>query len=142
MRLIAVAHAEFGHAERQVAIALDALLENLHMAGAVHRLQADMLRFALAFARRHGDLEHIVAVQIPMAGGLEDAAVDKLRREHFDIAGFVQPAADIVFQRAVKRPAFRMPEHAAGRFVLKMEQIEFLADLAVVALLGFLDIVR
>jgi hypothetical protein len=30
-RLVAVARAELGHADRQVAVALQALLENLHM---------------------------------------------------------------------------------------------------------------
>jgi hypothetical protein len=35
-----------------------------------------------------------------------------------------------------------VPEHHAGRFFLLVEQVQLLADLAVVALLGFLDACR
>jgi hypothetical protein len=42
-RLIAVAGAELGHAQRQVAVGLLAELEDLHVARAVHRLQGEGL---------------------------------------------------------------------------------------------------
>ncbi len=37
-RLVAVDDTEFRQAQRQIAVALQAMLEDLHMAGAVHRL--------------------------------------------------------------------------------------------------------
>ena len=46
MRLVAVAAAELGHAERQVAIGFDALLEDLHMRRAIHRLDCHQLGLA------------------------------------------------------------------------------------------------
>ena len=48
VRLVAVAGAELGQAERQVAVGLDALVEDLHVAGAVHRLERMLTRFSLA----------------------------------------------------------------------------------------------
>ena len=48
VRFIAVAIAEFRHADGEFAIAANALVENLHMTGAVHRLEAKHTRlFAL-----------------------------------------------------------------------------------------------
>ena len=38
-----------------------------------------------------------------------------------------------------QRPAARMPEHHAGRFVLKVEQVELAAEFAVVAFFGFFN---
>jgi hypothetical protein len=38
------------------------------------------------------------------------------------------------------RPAVRVPEHHARAFFLLMEQVELLADLAMVALLGFFQL--
>src|SRR5580704_11854822 len=108
MRFVAMAHAEFGRTDRQIAIAFDPLLENLYMAGTIHRLETDQLRLALTLARRDRNLEHVVAIYVPMAGGFENTAVDQLRRQHFDITGALQTAAHIIFDHAVKRPAFRM----------------------------------
>ena len=40
-RLVAMDIAEFGKPDRQIAVGLQAVLEDLHMAGAVHRLQRE-----------------------------------------------------------------------------------------------------
>jgi hypothetical protein len=72
-RLIAVAGAELGHAQRQVAVGLLALIEDLHVARAVHRLQAELLALD-----RLAD-EHIGAVLVPVARGLPERAVQHLR---------------------------------------------------------------
>ena len=58
------------------------------------------------------------------------------------IAGVLLAAADVVLQRLEQRPAFGMPEHRAGRFLLEMEQVHLAAEPAVVALLGFLDLLE
>jgi hypothetical protein len=59
--LVAVAGAELRHAQGQVAIALQPLAEDLHMAGAVHRL--DRQHPVLDLGR-----EHVLAELLPMAG--------------------------------------------------------------------------
>ena len=60
-RLIAMHDAEFGNLQRQIAIGLQAILENLDMAGTVHRLQREDA-FVLGHRR-----EHVLAVGLPMA---------------------------------------------------------------------------
>jgi hypothetical protein len=61
-RLVAVAGTELGEPDGQVAITLQPLAEDLHMARAVHRLDAE---FALALV--DDDLEHVVAIDVPVA---------------------------------------------------------------------------
>ena len=61
-----MASAEFRHAQRQFAVGPQALIENLHMAGAIHRLQRQhAVLFIFIFHARH---EHVFAVFFPMAG--------------------------------------------------------------------------
>ncbi len=79
-RLVAMHDAELGEAQRQVAIALQPVLEDLDVAGAVHRLDdvdAVVVLDVLARRLRH---EHVLAEQSPVAGGLPQHLVEKLRR--------------------------------------------------------------
>ena len=131
-RLVAVAGAELGHAQRQVAIGIQPLAEDLHMAGAVHRLQGED-----ALLRR--GREHVLAELLPMARGLPQRAVDELRRAHLDIAGPVEAPAHIALDGAEQRPALGMPEHRARRLFLQMEQVQLAPEAAVVALLRLLQ---
>ncbi len=130
---IAVARAELGHAHGQVAIGFLALLEDLDVAGAVHRLQRQRLVF-----RRLRD-EHVVAILVPVARLFPELAVEHLRSAHFDIVGFIEAAAHIVLDHAPERQALGVPEHHALALFLHVEEIEFATELAVIALLGFLD---
>ena len=68
-RLVAVDLAELGDPERQVAVALDAALEDLHVAGAIHRLD----RVMPAVLGLRG--EHVLAEGLPMARCLPEHAV-------------------------------------------------------------------
>ena len=90
-RLVAMHHAEFGEAQRQVAIALQAVLEDLHMAGAVHRLEREP---ALVLGLVAGRLrrEHVLAVPVPMAGGLPQRLVEDLRRVDLAVIAGQPPA--------------------------------------------------
>jgi hypothetical protein len=54
-RLVAMHVAEFGQPDRQVAVALQAVLEDLHMAGAVHRLEREDRWSARRRGRRPAD---------------------------------------------------------------------------------------
>ena len=74
-----------------------------------------------------------------MAGGFPQAAVEQQRSSDFEIAGRVEPAAHIVFDDAIELPALGMPEDAADRLLLHMEQVELAAEPAVVAPLGLLE---
>ena len=136
-RLIAVAGAELGHAQRQLAVAAQAVAEDQHMAGAVHRLQRERLVLAL-----DGGDEHVLAEFLPVARRLPQRTVDQLGRLHFLVAGGVEAAAHVVLRRAIQAPALGMPEHAADRLLLEVEQIHVAADLAVVAPLGFGELMQ
>ena len=68
--------------------------------------------------------------------------IHELGRVDLDIAGLRLAAADVLLERLEQGPALRMPEHRARRLFLEMEQIHLAADPAVVALLGFLDLLE
>ena len=81
-RLVAMHIAEFRKLYRQIAVGLQTMLEDLHMAGAVHRLQREnALVVGLVAGDRH--LEHVVAVPAPVAGRLPQRLVEHLRRVDF-----------------------------------------------------------
>src|SRR4029077_15956307 len=110
--------AEFGEAQRQLAIAPEPVAEDQHMAGTVHRLDREHTLVA-AF----GD-EHVLAERLPVARGFPQAAVQQQGAAPLSINGPVEPAAHVVFDRAVERPAFRVPEDAADRLLAEMKQVE------------------
>ncbi len=128
-----MAGAELGHAQRQFAIGALALIEDLHVTGAVHRLEAE--RLALD---RLAD-EHIGAVLVPVARGFPEFSVQNLRRLDLDVSGGVQTAAHIGFQHAPQHPALGVPEDHAPALFLHVEELHGAAQLAVVALLGLFD---
>ena len=132
-RLEPVARAELGHPQRQVAVALLSVIEDLHMARTVHRLDGQSLAL-LCLAGEHG-----LAELLPVAGTFPHRAVHQLRRLDLDIAVGLQPAAHVGLDRPVERPALGVPEdHPFGLF-LQVEEVHGPADLAMVALLGFLQ---
>ena len=130
--LVAMALAEFAVAQRQIAVALDALLEYQDVAGTVHRLERIVALF------RFGD-EHVLAVLVPMAGLLPQALVDDLRTLDFLVAVVAVDLAHVLLDALPQRPALGVPEHQSRRMVIDMEKIEFAPEFAVVALLGFLQ---
>ena len=131
-RLVAVAAAELAVADRQVAVAVQALVEHLHVAGAVHRLH------------RVGPLlglgeEHVVLVVVPVAGALPQLDVEDLRAAHLAVTGVAVDAAHVLLDHLPDAPALRVPEHQARRLFLQVEQVLLLADPPMIALLCFLD---
>ncbi len=76
-----------------------------------------------------------------MARGLPQHLVEDLRRVDLAvIAGQASP--HIGDQRLEDGPALGVPEHDAGTFLLEVKQVELAAEPAVVALLGFLDLLQ
>ncbi len=67
--------------------------------------------------------------------------VENLRRVDLAVVAG-QPPAHIGDQGLEDGPALGVPEHHAGAFLLEMEQVEFAAELAMVALLGFFDLLQ
>src|SRR5205085_12497539 len=119
--------------QRQFAIAAQPIAEDQHMARAIHRLDREHPLVAAL-----GD-EHVLAEILPMPGGFPQAAVEQQRPLDFEIAGRVEPAAHVILDDAEQLPALGMPEHAADRLFLHMEQVELAPELAMVAALGFLE---
>ena len=130
-----MAGAELGEPQRQVAVALQALVEDLHVPRAVHRLHRVVARLRL------GE-EHVLAEIVPVPRALPQRDVEHLRRPHLGIAVLVEDAPHVLLDALPDHPAPRVPEHHAGRLVLGVEQIELLAELAVVALLRLLQPVQ
>ncbi len=146
MRLVAVAAAVLIDAQGQIAVALDALLEDQDMRGAIHRLQGhpfglarDDRAFTLAVGHLVGHREHVFAVFAPMARLLPLAHVHQLRRLDFLVARAVNRAAHIGLEFAPDGEAVRVPEHAAVGFLLQMEQVHLLPQPPVIALGGLLQ---
>ncbi|MCY1292966.1 hypothetical protein D9M70_422090 [compost metagenome] len=131
-RLVTVTGTEFGQTQRQVTIGLQALVEDLHVARAVHRLDRVVATF-----RRSG--EHVFRVVGPVPRTLPEDSVDHLRGAHFHITVIALHLAHVLLQHLIDSPASRMPEHHARRLFLQMEQIQLLADAAVVTLFSFFN---
>src|SRR3977135_764296 len=96
---IAVDYSEFGDFHRQVAIGFKAVLEDLHVAGTIHRLQGED-----AFVLGLGD-EHVVAKRLPMAGSLPKRTVEHLRGIDLDIAELALAPSHVANQRLKQGPA-------------------------------------
>ena len=58
------------------------------------------------------------------------------------IAGLLLAAADVMLELPGTASSLRVPEHRARRFLLEMEQVHLAAEPAMVALLGFLDLLE
>ena len=137
-RLIAVYVAELGQAQRQLAIGAQAVLENLHVAGAVHRLDGEDL-VVLGGVTRRGGGKHRLLVPAPVARGFPQRLVEELRRIHLVVVQLGKAAAHVGDQLLEHRPALGVPEHDARTLFLEMEQVHLAAELAVVAFLGLLQ---
>ena len=114
-RFVAMAFAELAQPHRQLAITGNALLENLHVARAIHRLDG-----IFAPVRRLG-AEHVFAERFEMPGLFPQRRADNFRRVDFTIAGVSVALPHVRKQRLKQRPAVGVPEHRARRFLLKME---------------------
>ena len=146
MRFVAMAAAVLVNAQRQVAIALDPLAEDQHMRRAVHGLERHPLRLArndrpFVFGIGHfvRDDEHVFAIFAPVARLFPLPGIHHLRGLDLAIARPVNGAAHIGFQLAPDDITPGMPENAAMRLFLQVEQVHLAPQLAVIALGRFLQ---
>ena len=77
-----------------------------------------------------------------MAGGLPQRPVEHLRRVDLDISRRLLAPPHIGNERLEQRPALRMPEDRSRPFLLEMEEIHFAPEPAMIALLGFLELLE
>ena len=125
--------AELRKPHRQLPIAAQAVLEDLHVPRAVHGLDG-----VQPLVRGLGE-KHVLAELLQVPGLLPQSRVHELRRTDFFVAGGALALAHVGDQRLEHGPALGMPEHRARRLLLQMKEIELLADAAVIALLRLLE---
>src|SRR5258708_38421718 len=109
-----MARSELGEAQRQLAVAVQVLAEDLHMAGAAHRLDGEdeLAPLILVPHREHG-----VANLLPVPRPLPQRAVDEMRRLHFEITALAQEIAQIDLDQAEEPPSLRLPENDPHRLL-------------------------
>ncbi len=137
--LIAVHVGDLGQPDRQIAVA--ALLARVHedVHRAVHRLHPIAHVLGLAFAGRHrGKL--VLGIQGEVPGSQEQLLAGHVRRVDQLIAALENDVLDEAAQLEVDHRPFGVPQDQPGTDVpLHREQVEVLADDAVIALAGFLE---
>ena len=131
-RFIAVTRTKLGHAQRQVTIAVQALVEDLNVAGAVHWLDRVGAVFRLG-------QEHAIAKLVGMTGFFPQRQVKHLGRVDLGVAACAQLAPHVVLDQGVDSPTTVVPKHHARRFFLEVKQRKLLAQAAMITLLGFLQ---
>ena len=111
--------------------------ENQDVARAVHGLE-------LVIGLFHFDrAEHVLAIEIRVAAGLPQVEPHDVRRVDEIVAAAGQLGAQPVFHDPADDAALGMPENQArAGFVLNAEKIELRAELAMVAALGFFELVQ
>ena len=124
-RLVAVQQARLGVAHRQVAVGVPGQRVELAVAGAVHRLDRDRPAFGL------GD-EHVLAVLVPVPGGLPQRAVVELWGLDLGVAAGLAHLAAQLHELVVDARAGRQPERRAWRDLREREQAELGSQPAVV----------
>ncbi len=115
---------------RKLAVAVLLRPEHQHVARAVHGLERH--RFGARL-----DLEHVLAVVEPVAGGLPELLVEGEGRAHFGEAGGLNDLAHVFRQGVPQDRALGLPEGRARRPGMGHEQAQLLAQLAMIPLLRF-----
>ena len=119
-------------AQRQVPVAAHFAAEHQHVARAVHRLDRHLFPFGL-------DEEHVLAIVLPVARRLPERLVEDERRLQLHVAGGEEHLAHVVREDVVERRPLVQPERRARRPPVEGEQPQLFPELAVIALLRFLD---
>src|SRR5580704_7097390 len=131
---VAIHGAEFGEAHGQIAIAAQPRLINKDVARAIHRLE-----LVFGFFDFHG-AEHVVFVKAGVAAGVPEFAAHDVRRVNDVVSALEKFGAQPVLDDRADQTTFGVPENQAGAgFVLDAEEIEFGAELAMIATLRFFE---
>ncbi len=136
--LVAVHRPELEQSQRQLAVRAHVAAVDQDVERAVHRLEV-VVGAAVELHRR----VHAVGEPVEVPGDLEEVRLGDVRRVDELVAGFLVPAARVVLHHAADRAALRVEHGEAGAdLVGEREEVELLAELAVVALLRLFDAVE
>mmetsp|Transcript_47664 Transcript_47664/g.158892 ORF Transcript_47664/g.158892 Transcript_47664/m.158892 type:complete len:471 (-) Transcript_47664:421-1833(-) len=124
--LVAVQHAEVGHAEGQLAVGALAVLEEHAMGGAVHRLEAKLLPLDV-------EQEHVLLVLGGVARRLPQLEVEDVWGDDLVVVALEVLGLDHIHQLVVDARAVRQEEARAGRDLVEEEELLLQAEPAVVA---------
>ena len=132
--LIAVDGAKFGQSQWQVAVAAGERTEYFAVVGAVHRFEQVFLTFLGGVDR----LERIFAIFGIVARGDIEVLVADVGRDNLLVTVFFLNFAQELFEAVAQGGSFGEPQGESGAHVLReREKFHLLAELAVVAFLGF-----
>ena len=135
--LVAIDGAELAVARGQIAVGLERVLVDEDVERTVHGLHA-----VFRVVQFHGG-EHVLRVVAVVAGGLPEVGAGDVRGEDERVAAAEILVAHPVFHLFADEAALGMPEDEAGAGeLLNGEQVELLAEQAMVALLGFFELVE
>src|SRR5271169_2888681 len=135
--LVAIDGAELAVARWQIAVGLERVLVDEDVERTVHRLHA-----VFRVVQFHGG-EHVLRVVAGVAGGLPQVGAGDVRSEDQRVAAAEVLVAHPVFNLLADEAALGMPEDEAGAGeLLNGEQVELLAEQAMVALLGLFELVE
>ncbi|MPM94295.1 hypothetical protein SDC9_141441 [bioreactor metagenome] len=131
--LIAVQGGEFCKAQRQLTVGVQAhLFVEGHVAGAVHGFEAE------GDVLIHHGREHDVLVVIVMAGAFVEVLFDHMPGEDVGVAVLGLQLAHVLFHLIAQLFALGGKEGQTGADIIReVEETQFLAKLAMIALLGF-----
>lgn len=131
VEFMAMDQAEFSHAHREVAVAVDVALIDQDATRAVHRF--DGVRLFIDSREIH-----VVAVGvIPVAGLFPEMTVEDHRGHDFVVIGFVMEFMPEFEQVVAQDHSLGMEEREARAFFVEAEQIELFAQFTMVALFSF-----
>ena len=132
--LVAVNGAEFGKAQRQVLIRARRSLIDFAVVRAVHWLQ----EIFFAFLRGVNWLERVLAILSIVARSDVELLVADVRSDYLQIAVTLLNLAQELLEAVAQGSALWQPQWQTGAHVLReSKEFHLLANLAVVALLGF-----
>src|SRR6185312_14067712 len=136
--LVAVQHVLRRVANGKLAIAVLPAPVEYVMRRAVHRLEREVVLARLVVE----DEEHVLLVLAPVPRLLPQRLVIQQRRLHFVVAGHAQLAAHEVNEAVIDDRSAIGPERSARRDGMELEQVQFLAQSAMVAPLRLLDSIQ
>src|SRR5262249_10362109 len=116
---------ELGETQGKVSVRGRHPLNNLNVARATHGLE----REGPSFFSQH---EHLLSEVLPVAAALPNGLIQQLRSAHFLVLVSVQLLPGSVLQQPVEDKATGVPEDHSRRFLLEMEEVQALAQRAMV----------
>mmetsp|Transcript_5067 Transcript_5067/g.9371 ORF Transcript_5067/g.9371 Transcript_5067/m.9371 type:complete len:558 (-) Transcript_5067:471-2144(-) len=132
--LVAVEDAKVGETKGEFAVGADAVAEHEAMARAVHGLEPKLLLLDIK-------AEHVFAVVVGVAGDLPEVEVEDVGRDDFLVLVVPVLLADELDEAVVDTGSVGEEEAAAGGEMVEEKELMLDTQVAVVALLGFLDAV-